>query len=106
MKLTIEIIRERVKAEDYWFTIHAFERCVERVISPVEIKDVILSGEIIEDYPEDKYGPSCLIYGVTEEGRILHVQCSIELVWIITAYDPTLYPEEWDEDFKRRRVKS
>jgi len=52
-----------------------------------------MSGEIIEDYPEDKYGPSCLIYGITREGRILHVQCSIEPVWIITAYDPTLSPE-------------
>ena len=64
-----------------------------------------MSGEIIEDYPEDKYGPSCLIYGITREGRILHVQCSIEPVWIITAYDPTLSPEEWEKDFKRRRKR-
>jgi len=77
-----------------------------RTISPEEIKCVILSGEIIEDYPKDKYGPSCLIYGITEEGRILHVQCSSDPVWIITAYDPTLNPEEWDKDFKRRRAKS
>jgi hypothetical protein len=67
------------------------------------VKSVILFGEIIEDYPDDKYGPSCLIYGVTEEGRILHVQCSIEPVWIVTAYDPTVNPEEWDREFKRRR---
>ena len=102
----IENIRKRVEAEDHRFTIHAFERCAERAILPEEIKCVILSGEIIEDYPKDKYGPSCLIYGITEEGRILHVQCSIDPVWIITAYDPTLNPEEWDKDFKRRRAKS
>jgi len=101
----IELIKKRVKAGDYQFTIHAFERCVQRGISPSEIKDAIMSGEIIEDYPEDKYGPSCLIYGITREGRILHVQCSIEAVWIITAYDPTLSPEEWEKDFKRRRKK-
>jgi len=79
---------------------------VERNISPKEIENVILFGEVIEDYPEDKYGPSCLICGITEEGRILHVQCSIDPVWIITAYDPTLDPEEWDKDFKRRQIKS
>ncbi len=62
-----------------------------------------MSGEIIENYPEDKYGPSCLIYGTTKSGKILHVQCSIEPVWIITVYEPTVKPDEWDETFKRRR---
>lgn len=78
---------------------------MERSISPEEIKYVIFTGEIIEDYPKDKYGPSCLIHGTSREGKILHVQCSIDPVWIITAYDPTLNPEEWDDDFKKRRTK-
>ena len=99
----IEDIKRKVENGEYRLTIHGFERCVERNISPDELKDVILSGEIIENYPEDKYGPSCLIYGTTEEGKILHVQCSINPVWIITAYDPTLKPQEWDANFKRRR---
>ena len=102
----IESIRKRVEAENYRFTIHALERCMERHISPDQIKDIILTGEVIEDYPKDKYGPSCLIYGVTKEGKIFHVQVSMDLVWIITAYDPTLNPEEWEKDFKKRRVKS
>ena len=100
-----ERIKKQVEAGNQRFTIHGFERCVERHISPDEIKYAILSGEIIENYPEDKYGPSCLVYGVTEEGKLLHVQCSITPVWIITAYDPTLNPEEWEEDFKRRMKK-
>ena len=100
----IENIRKQVEVGDYRITIHALERCVERSISPEEIEDVILSGEVIEDYMKDKYGPSCLIYGITEAKRILHVQCSIDPVWIITAYDPTLNPDRWDKDFKRRRI--
>ncbi len=99
----IEEVREKVKIGDYRLTVHAFERCVERDIWPDELKKVIISGEIIERYPEDKYGPSCLIWGMTEKGRILHVQCSLNPVWIITAYDPTLNPEGWDANFKRRR---
>jgi hypothetical protein len=68
------------------------------------VKNVILSGEIIEQYPEDKYGRSCLIYGLNGKGKIFHVHCSIDPVWVITAYDPTLQPDKWDKDFKRRRV--
>ena len=101
----LEKIKKRVEVDDHRFTIHSFERCVERIISPKEIKNIILSGEIIENYTRDKYGPSCLILGITEKGRILHVQCSVDPVWIITAYDPTLNPEEWDKDFKRRQIK-
>jgi hypothetical protein len=99
----IEEVRKKVKTGDYRLTVHALERCVEREIWPDELKEVIISGEIIESYPQDKYGPSCLIWGMTEKGRILHVQCSLNPVWIITAYDPTLNSEEWDADFKRRR---
>ena len=102
----IERIKKQVKAANYRFTVHGFERCVERRISPNEVKHAILSGEVIEEYTEDKYGSSCLIYGLSEERRILHVQCSIDPVWIITAYDPTLNPDKWDKDFKRRRITS
>jgi len=104
--MMIKDIQERLRRGDYRFTIHAFERCVERDISPNYIKDAILSGEIIEDYPEDKSGPSCLVYKVTKTGKILHVQCSLDPVWIITPYDPTLEPDEWEENFKRRRRQS
>ncbi len=102
----IQDIRNQIAVGRYRFTLHAFERCVERSISPKEIKDVIMHGEIIEGYPKDKYGPSCLVYGNTRGGRILHVQCSIDPVWIITAYDPTLDPDEWDTNFKTRRIHS
>ena len=35
----------------------------ERMISEAEVIDVILRGEIIEDYPEDVRRHSCLISG-------------------------------------------
>ncbi|RLC21021.1 MAG: DUF4258 domain-containing protein [Deltaproteobacteria bacterium] len=98
----IKDIRKRVASGKYRFTVHAFERCAERNISPKEVADVILSGEIIESYPTDKYGPSCLIFGMTKGERILHVQCSVDPIWVITAYNPTLNPGKWDEHFKKR----
>jgi len=33
---------------------HAFERMMERNISRDTVREVLLSGEIIEDYPDDK----------------------------------------------------
>ncbi|MEG4054235.1 MULTISPECIES: DUF4258 domain-containing protein [unclassified Microcoleus] len=35
-----------------------------------------MAGEVIEEYPDDKYSPSCLIFGLTIANRPLHVQCS------------------------------
>ncbi|PQP34771.1 hypothetical protein C6A37_06030 [Desulfobacteraceae bacterium SEEP-SAG9] len=101
----MDIIKEKIKSDSYRFTIHAIERCVERIIAPREIEQAILTGEIIENYPEDKYGATCLIFGTTARGRILHVQASIEPVWIITAYDPAVEADKWENDFKRRRKK-
>ena len=104
MGLDIKNIIRQVETEEFRFTLHAVERCIERNISPTDVKSAIMHGDIIEEYPDDKYAPSCLIYGETEEGTILHIQCSIEPVWIVTVYDPTLMPEEWDNTFKRRRI--
>lgn len=59
--------------------------------------------ELVEDYPDARYGPSCLILGFTDAGRPLHVHCSHaarKLVKIITLYEPS--QRVW-VDFKRRR---
>ena len=56
----IDTIQKQVKSGNYRYTIHGFERCVEREISPNETEDVILSGEIIETYTDDKYGSTYL----------------------------------------------
>ena len=74
------------------------------VIHIDELPEALESGEIIEDYPDDKYGPSCLMFGVTLARRPLHIQCSYPsrpLVKIITLYEPD--PQRW-VDFKVRRT--
>lgn len=68
-----------------------------------EIREAFAGGEVIEDYPNDKYGPSCLVLGLTGAGRPLHVQCSDPQrprVKLITVYEPD--PELWI-DFRTRR---
>lgn len=75
----------------------------ERMISSHEVAVVVTQGELIEDYPSDPRGHSCLMLGFGEGGRAVHVVCSPkdEYLAIITAYLPD--PTQWSEDFRRRR---
>jgi hypothetical protein len=74
----------------------------DRLITTSEIRSVIGYGEIIEDYPEDVRGHSCLIPGYGEGRRAVHVVCppKDEYLAIITAYLPDA--DEWSDDFKVR----
>lgn len=86
------------------FSRHAVDRTIQRHITVQEIKEAIYDGLIIEDYPQDKYGHSCLILGFTKTQRALHIQCSYPsrpLIKIITLYEPN--PDEW-KDYKIRRI--
>jgi hypothetical protein len=88
----IDEIRLKFKVRHYEFSKHAVDQSIIRDISVAEVEDAITSrSEVIEDYPEDKYGPSCLILGYTKAHRPLHVQCSYPsrpLIKIITLYEP------------------
>jgi len=99
--MDITLIQQSVRFGDYFWRQHAVERSIERDIEETEVSEVILNGKIIEEYPDDKYGPSCLIYGRTKRGRPIHVQCSLPPeVWIITVYEPD--PDQW-VDFSKRK---
>ena len=92
-----------LRSGQFELTRHAFKRAVERNISDREICDIGVNGEIIEDYPDDKYAPSCLIFGVTADNRPLHVQVSradTDMLKIITLYEPD--PDEWIDGRTRR----
>lgn len=69
----IDDIRRKVSHGKVEFTRHAVDRMLLREIAVIEVREAIASGEIIEDYPEDKYGSSCLIFGMTQRRRPLHV---------------------------------
>ena len=70
------------------------------MIAPAEVRQVIDYGEVIEDYPQDPRGHSCLMLGFGFQDRPVHVVCSPkdEYLAIITAYLPD--PEEWTDGFK------
>jgi len=76
---------------------------LDRLITPAEVRDVRLTGDLIEDYPEDPRGHSCLLLGLASDGRPIHVVCSPkpDYLAIITAYVPGA--SEWTNSFAQRR---
>ncbi len=103
--VVLDSIRARIKARHYLLTKHAADQLITRDIGIAEVEQALLGeAELIEDYPQDKYGPSCLILGYTDAGRALHVQCAHSdptLVKIVTVYEPD--PARWTDMRIRRR---
>lgn len=99
----IDELRAQISTCRFELSKHAVDQSIVRRIGMQELREAVAAGEIIEDYPDDKYGPSCLIFGETSSRRPLHVQCSYPSrtpVRIVTLYEPT--PDRWI-DFKGRR---
>ncbi len=95
----------RISAEKrILFLPHAVSQMLrpDRMIKIAEVRKVLDKGEVIESYPEDSRGHSCLLLGSCDEGRPIHVVCSPkkDYLAIITAYLPDR--REWSEDFKVR----
>jgi hypothetical protein len=92
----LKTIQAKVLSGQYEFSRHATDQAIKRRIVSREVKEAILQGEIIETYPDDKYGSSCLILGYTKGLRPLHIVCSCStrnLLKIITLYEPD--PHQW-----------
>ena len=78
------------------FRIHAIQRMFERRISDEDVKNILQTGELIEDYPNDKPYPSRLILGWSGT-RPLHV------VIAENQSDNETDPNQWSVDFRSRK---
>ncbi|MCK4815507.1 DUF4258 domain-containing protein [bacterium] len=100
----IENIREAIRSNRVRISDHADEEAEADQLTFDEIYFSVFQGEIIENYPDDKPYPSCLIFGKTFRGEPIHS------VWgynkqnnwgvLITVYRPD--PEIWIDSKKRR----
>lgn len=100
---SIDKVRSQLSAGEFEFSRYALKRVVERNIGDQEIRQAGVQAKVIEDYPDDKYSPSCLLLGFTQTGRPLHIQVSLaetELVKIVTICEPD--PSEWINYSQRR----
>jgi hypothetical protein len=86
------------------FSRHAFERMFQRGISPDAVGQVVVSGEVIADYPDDQPFPSSLLLGFHGD-KPVHAVVALDSengdCHLVTIYWPN--PAIWDETFKKRR---
>ena len=87
-------------------TDHADAEAVADNLSFDDISRSVLNGEVIEDYPEDRPYPSCLIYGDSENEEPVHSVWAyvreVRFAVLITTYRPD--PERWT-DWRVRRPR-
>ena len=103
--MDIEAIRGKIGQGRYAVSFTHTEKLRQRRIKARDIEEAVKTGNIIEEYPDDPRGASCLIFGAVGE-RPLHVLCGrldAEEILIITAYEPD--PEEWEDGWKTRKSR-
>lgn len=99
----IESIKQKILNNKFRLSQHAENEKQQDKIIYHEIDEAFKNIEVIEDYPEDPRGHSCLLLGFTLEGKPLHFVCGdLEegIMLFITIYRPKV--EEWI-NFRIRR---
>lgn len=91
----IEKIINCFKLERYLYSQHARKEMeVEELgeIKDNEVFEAVLNSKIIENYPEGKPYPSCLIYGKTSNERPLHIVCAYaeDVDKVINSLSPSI----------------
>ena len=80
-------------------------RLQQRALTAAMLRDTMETLEIIEAYPQDKYLPSFLLRGDSDES-VFHVQIATDVegenIRVVTMYIPD--PDEWDEGLRSRRI--
>jgi hypothetical protein len=110
-----EIIEEQVKAVEirtlvsrasYELSKHAERERELDMIYMSELEEALYSCEIVEEYPDDARGTSCLVLGFSGS-RPIHAVCTVrsdpEELLLITVYDPSRRPDKWSADYRKRR---
>ncbi len=102
----LERILARVKTQAaagaYRVTQHAQQEMLEEEVRLDEVLQAVARAETLEHYPEHRRGACCLLNGNTDQGRPLHVVCTVEqpLLILITVYEPK--PPKWVTPRERR----
>ena len=86
------------------FRLHAVQRMFERKISPGNVRQILESGELIEDYSDDMPAPGGLMLG-KRGNHPIHVvmteNSKNDEIIVITAYEPA--PGKWKPGFRDRK---
>jgi hypothetical protein len=104
--LDIGRVRRLVTEGRYGYSRHAERERELDMIYTWELEDALRNGEIIENYPDDPRGASCLVLGFCGP-KPIHAVCTIktkpEELFLITVYDPSKRPDKWTDNYRKKR---
>lgn len=102
--LNVELLRQSVREQRIEWRKHVLQKLAERGLAQIAVLDVLLTGERIRDYAEDRPFPSTLFLGYVG-GKPIHVVAAYDetnrRAFIITAYEPSL--EIFEPDYRTKR---
>lgn len=100
--LDLGVLQDLCRSHRIRWTGHILSRLVKRRIHQSDVKNAILTGRMIEQYPDDYPFPSCLVLGLSCDKIKLHVVCGTDNneLWMITAYFPD--ETQWNSTFDKR----
>lgn len=104
-----------IRQDDIFISPHALSEAIADQLATDSIWASILeqTAAVIEDYPTDPRGPSCLILSFVD-GRPVHSVVAFPskryaaqrkvstMAFMVTVYRPDLRPHEWDTDYHTR----
>lgn len=108
-------LQAAIQRDDTFVSPHALSEALADGLSIDEIWSSIQepTAEVVEDYPTDPHGPSCLVLSFVQ-GRPVHTCIAYpakryaarrrvqSVAFMITVYRPDLRPSEWSADFRIR----
>ena len=86
---TIERIREKIRARDYYLSSHAEEELIGDGFERADMESAIFAGFVQKRLTNDPRGTRYRVEGPAQDGRPMHVLCRFKEVGalvIITVY--------------------
>jgi hypothetical protein len=99
----IDIVKRLAKSGKIAFKRHALIRMVERRIALDDVFSCLCNCELVENYPDDRPLPSCLVLGrcINKSIHAVVAAQASEMLWVITVYQPSA--AKWHDDLRTRR---
>jgi hypothetical protein len=103
MPLTPEFIRSEIENQRYQISLHADDERLADGLTITEIESALADCQVIETYPEDPRGESCLALGFVKN-RPVHLVCGRNRAGrlvLVTVYIPSM--PKWKDPYTRNR---
>ena len=101
---SIEWIQKKAQVGADSFSKHAEQERQNDDLLLTEIREALLNGMILEQYPDTGRGECCLVVGFTNQGKPIHIVCGErnDRLVIITVYIPS--PPKFKNPYERGRA--